>query len=56
MLDLFSSHVAGAPLLIFIHGEYWQANDKINYGFIADPVVSLACQYQLWLGAGIRHG
>lgn len=39
-LDLFPAHVAGAPLLIFIHGGYWQANDKTNYGFIADPVVS----------------
>jgi arylformamidase len=41
-------------LLIFIHGGYWQANDKTNYGFIADPVVSAGGatgQYQLWLGA-----
>lgn len=32
--DLFEPH-AGAPLLIFIHGGYWQSLEKDRYSFVA---------------------
>ena len=35
VLDLFPARAASAPLLVFVHGGYWRANDKANYGFIA---------------------
>ena len=34
-LDLFLSGERGAPTLAFIHGGYWQRNDKSEYSFIA---------------------
>jgi arylformamidase len=39
VLDLFPARAASAPLLVFVHGGYWRANDKANYGFIAEPVL-----------------
>jgi arylformamidase len=34
-LDLFPAPVAPAPLLVFIHGGYWQAMDKSDFSFVA---------------------
>jgi arylformamidase len=35
-LDYFPSGAAQPPLLMFIHGGYWQRNDKDMFAFIAD--------------------
>jgi acetyl esterase/lipase len=35
-LDLFLADNPGAPTLIFIHGGYWQMNDKEGFAFLAD--------------------
>lgn len=37
--DFFSGGQAGAPLLVFIHGGYWQGGDKNDIGFIVKPFV-----------------
>lgn len=34
-LDFFPAAVRGAPLLVFIHGGYWQSLDKSDFSFIA---------------------
>ncbi len=34
-LDLFSAATAGPPVLVFLHGGYWQAMDKSDFSFIA---------------------
>ena len=38
-LDLFRCGERGAPLLVFIHGGYWQRGDKSVYSFVAEPFV-----------------
>jgi len=35
-LDLFLADAPAAPTLVFIHGGYWQMNDKEGYSFIAE--------------------
>lgn len=35
-LDLFLADERGAPTLAFIHGGYWQRNDRSEYSFIAE--------------------
>ena len=35
-LDYFASGAAKPPLFVFIHGGYWQRNDKDMFAFIAD--------------------
>jgi arylformamidase len=39
-LDLFLSAEANAPTVTYIHGGYWQANDKENYAFVAEGPLS----------------
>jgi arylformamidase len=34
--DYFPSGAARAPLFVFIHGGYWQRNDKDTFAFLAD--------------------
>lgn len=34
-LDVFPAPVAGAPVLVFIHGGYWRALDKRDHSFVA---------------------
>jgi len=34
-LDLFPAATAGPPVLVFLHGGYWQAMDKSDFSFIA---------------------
>jgi arylformamidase len=36
-LDLFPAASAGPPVLVFLHGGYWQAMDKSDFSFIASP-------------------
>jgi arylformamidase len=38
-LDLFLAVDPNAPTLAFIHGGYWQMNDKENFAFLADGVL-----------------
>ena len=38
-LDLFLAK-AGAPLLIFIHGGYWRAQDKSEFSYVAEPYIA----------------
>jgi len=35
-LDFFSSGDTKAPLFVFIHGGYWQRNDKETFAFVAE--------------------
>jgi arylformamidase len=38
-VDFFPCETRGAPLLVYIHGGYWQANDKELYSFVAEGPV-----------------
>ena len=38
-LDVFSCGTAGAPTLVFIHGGYWQQNDKEPFAFIGEGLL-----------------
>ena len=38
-IDLFHCGDSNAPLLVFIHGGYWQRGDKSGFSFIAEPFV-----------------
>ena len=40
-LDLFLAANPQAPTLAFIHGGYWQMNDKENFAFFADGLLPL---------------
>ena len=39
-LDVFLPPAPHAPVLIFIHGGYWQWRDKADFSFIAEPMVA----------------
>ena len=41
-LDLFFAGDASGPLLVYIHGGYWQRGDKSMYSFVAEPFMSAA--------------
>lgn len=38
-LDLFPCGVPGAPTLAYLHGGYWQANDKEPYAFLGEGLL-----------------
>jgi acetyl esterase/lipase len=38
-LDLYLAAKPSAPTLLFIHGGYWQSNDKETFAFLADGLV-----------------
>jgi len=40
-LDLFLAVDPKAPILAFIHGGYWQMNDKENFAFFAEGLLPL---------------
>jgi acetyl esterase/lipase len=40
-LDLFLAADPKAPTLVFIHGGYWQMNDKENFAFFAEGLLPL---------------
>jgi acetyl esterase/lipase len=39
-LDLFSCGRPGAPTLVYIHGGYWQMNDKEPYAFVGEGLLA----------------
>jgi arylformamidase len=39
-LDAFPCGVAGAPTLVYIHGGYWQMNDKEPYAFLGEGLLA----------------
>jgi len=39
-LDVFPCARAGAPTLLYIHGGYWQMNDKEPYAFLGEGLLS----------------
>lgn len=39
-LDLFLADAEGAPVHMYIHGGYWQANTKKSSSFVARPLVA----------------
>ena len=39
-LDLFSCGTSGAPTLAYIHGGYWQTNDKEPYAFVGEALLA----------------
>ena len=38
-LDIFPAQQPDSPVLVFIHGGYWQLSDKANFSFIAPPLI-----------------
>jgi acetyl esterase/lipase len=38
-LDVFPCGASGAPTLVYIHGGYWQANDKEPYAFLGEALL-----------------
>jgi arylformamidase len=38
-IDLFLPRSPGAPLLVFIHGGYWQSRDRKDFSFVAGPLL-----------------
>lgn len=40
VLDFFPAETSGRPLLVFIHGGYWQSLDKSDFSYIAAPYVA----------------
>jgi arylformamidase len=46
-LDLFLAADPKAPTLAFIHGGYWQMNDKEAFAFLADGVVPRGINFAL---------
>jgi acetyl esterase/lipase len=38
-LDIFPCGAAGAPTVVYIHGGYWQANDKEPYAFLGEGLL-----------------
>lgn len=38
-LDVFSAGASGAPTLLFIHGGYWQQNDKEPFAFLGEGLL-----------------
>jgi acetyl esterase/lipase len=38
-LDVFSCGTSGAPTLAYIHGGYWQTNDKEPYAFLGESLL-----------------
>lgn len=40
MLDLFLAEAADAPVHMYVHGGYWQANTRKSSSFIARPLVA----------------
>jgi arylformamidase len=46
-LDYFPSGTSGAPLFVFIHGGYWQRNEKERFSFIVPGPRSLGMNVAL---------
>jgi arylformamidase len=39
-LDIFPAQTLGAPMIVFIHGGYWQGLDKKSFSYVAEPLVA----------------
>jgi arylformamidase len=39
-IDMFSCGTPGAPTLVYIHGGYWQMNDKDPYAFVGEGLLT----------------
>lgn len=39
-LDVFACGASGAPTLVYIHGGYWQMNDKEPYAFVGEGLLA----------------
>jgi arylformamidase len=39
-MNIFAAPKAGAPILVFIHGGYWQRLDKNDFDFVAEPFLA----------------
>jgi arylformamidase len=39
-IDMFSCGTPGAPTLVYIHGGYWQMNDKEPYAFLGEGLLA----------------
>ncbi len=39
-VNLYPAPKAGAPVLVFIHGGYWQRLDKNDFDYVAEPFVA----------------
>ena len=46
-LDLFLAPLPKAPTLAFIHGGYWQMNDKESFGFLAEGALAHGINFVL---------
>src|ERR1700741_5028797 len=46
-LDLFLAANPNAPTLAFIHGGYWQMNDKEGFAFLAEGVLAHGINFAL---------
>jgi acetyl esterase/lipase len=46
-IDFFPAAQAGAPLLAFIHGGYWQTNDKEHSSFLAEGPLAHGISFAL---------
>lgn len=44
-LDIFPARKPGAPVLVFIHGGYWQRMDKRDFDFPAEPLVAAGAAF-----------
>jgi arylformamidase len=38
-IDLFLPGISDPPLLVFIHGGYWQSRDRKDFSFVAGPLL-----------------
>jgi arylformamidase len=59
-LDVFPAPVAGAPVLMFIHGGYWRALDKSDFSFVApsfnaDGAMVVVPNYALAPAVSVEH-
>lgn len=36
VIDLFPTHSTDAPIVVYLHGGYWQRGDRAMYGFLAE--------------------
>ena len=37
VIDLFPTQEKGTPIMVYLHGGYWQRGDRALYGFLAKP-------------------
>ena len=46
-LDIFPSGKPNSPVMVFIHGGYWQGSDKSQFSFIAEGFVPIGINFVL---------